>query len=266
MKITYIESPESLVPESTQWEQLKQQILAESTDVLVTNEMPFGQWLAAQPLFSELHAKASVIAHQQGVEALKQLNIPLVISSRPLFHKHKLVNEAFALFENTYHAIHHKHYFPEEAGFYEHTWFEIGKEGFEVIHTPLLTVGTLLCTELMFNEHARSYKHQGAQLIVAPRATPVDSEQSLQQWKTAAAMAAIVSGCYVVSSNRVGAYSDDLVFEGKGFAFAPDGSLISETSLENPVVSFDMDLQVVKNQQKQYPCYVREITSAKTLN
>lgn len=107
----------------------------------------------------------------------------------------------------------------------------------------------------MFNEWARSYRRQGAHLLVIPRA----SEQGFERWKTAAAMAAIVSGCYVVSANRVGKCGDELTFGGKGFAFSPDGSLISETSSDNPVVSFDLDFGFVENQQKQYPCYVREI-------
>ncbi len=72
----------------------------------------------------------------------------------------------------------------------------------------------------MYNEWARSYGRQGAHLIVVPRA----SEQSFECRKTAAAMAAIVSGCYVVSSNRVGISGSELEFGGKGFAFAPDGS------------------------------------------
>ena len=75
------------------------------------------------------------------------------------------------------------------------------------------------------------------------------------RWKTAAAMAAIVSGCYVVSSNRVGGR-----FGGKGFAFSPAGDLIAETDAENPVVSIEIDLAEVARAQAAYPCYIAELT------
>lgn len=255
MKITYIESPDGLQLESSEWEELKQRIVSEKPDVLVTNEMPFGKWLSSSNNFVATHAEDSVTVHDGGIDELNKLNIPLVLSSRPVESEGKLANEAFALIKGDYCFAHQKHYFPDEAGFYETTWFRNDRAGFDVITANELTVGFLLCTELMFNEWARSYRRQGAQLLVVPRATG----QGIEHWKTAAAMAAIVSGCYVVSSNRVGHVDNDLIFGGKGFAFAPDGSLISETSSDNPVVSFDLDFDLVEQQQKEYPCYVNEI-------
>lgn len=254
MRVAYIESPEGLLPHSRQWQQLKTLIANENAEVLLTNEMPFGTWLAVEDVYEHQDALTSVAAHEDGMTALKELNIPLVLSSRPEVVGDRLVNEGYALISGEYCFVHQKHYFPAEKGFYETNWFVTGTKGFEVIKTPELTVGFLLCTELMFNEWARHYREQGAQLIVVPRATGNNDAQ----WKTAAAMAAIVSGCYVVSSNRVGMVSDELSFGGRGFAFAPDGTQISETSAENPVVSFELDLAFVAKQKKQYPCYVSD--------
>jgi N-carbamoylputrescine amidase len=254
MKVTFIESAEGLTAKSTAWQLLSSQIAMQQPDVLVTNEMPFGAWLAVKNQFNLLDAGISVSAHDEGLEALSALNIPLILSSRPILLGQKLANEAFALIDGEYCAAHHKHYFPNESGFYEVSWFEARKKGFDVITINELVVGFLLCTEVMFNEWARHYGRQGAHLIVVPRATG----QNFTQWKTAASMAAIVSGCYVVSSNRVGQYDDTLTFGGKGFAFAPDGILICETTAQNPVVSFELDLDLVKCQQTQYPCYVLE--------
>jgi len=257
MKITYVEFPEGLTTDGRDWEEIKKKINSENSDVLVTNEMPFGKWLSASNKFDALCAEESIFAHDMGIDALKKLSIPLILSSRPVKCEDILANEAFALVNGEYHFAHQKHYFPDETGFYETEWFRTGKKGFDTFESDKLTIGFLLCTEVMFNEWARSYRHQGAQLIVIPRATG----HSIENWKTAASMAAIVSGCYVVSSNRVGKVGDDLSFGGIGFAFAPDGSLISETSEDNPIVSFELDLEFVEKQQKQYPCYVREITS-----
>ncbi len=255
MKISYLESPEGLSHEGLLWETLKAQIISQSPDVLVSNEMPFGNWLAATKSYDAESAQASVVANDRGIEELRKLDIPIILSSRPVKAADKLANEAFALVNGEYHFAHQKHYFPAERGFYESTWFSTDRKGFDVIKTARITIGFMLCTELMFNEWARAYKRQGAHLIAVPRA----SGQSYSSWKTAAAMAAIVSGCYVVSSNRVGKYDNALTFGGKGFAFAPDGSQISETTSANPVVSFELDFDWIARTQSDYPCYVEEI-------
>ena len=217
--------------------------------------MPFGNWLAAAKEYSADEADKSIYAHNDGLDTLKKLNIPTILSSRPVPFKGKLANESFALVNGEYKFAHQKHYFPEGSGFYETKWFVNEKSGFDIIEANGLKIGVLLCTELFFNEWARSYGRQGAHLIVVPRATG----ETVEHWKTAAAMAAIVSGCYVVSSNRVGRFDDELIFGGNGFAFSPGGTLISETSAENPVMSIDLDFDLIKNKQKDYPCYVPEL-------
>jgi N-carbamoylputrescine amidase len=167
----------------------------------------------------------------------------------------KLANEAFVLEKGVYHPAHHKHYFPSEPGFFETAWFHPEQPGFDAVEASGIRIGVLLCTELFFNEWARHYRRQGVQLIAVPRA----SGTALERWRTAAAMAAIVSGAYVVSSNRVGRAAKGQVFGGRGFAYAPDGTLIAETSDEEPVVVFELNPEVSIQQQREYPCYVPEL-------
>jgi N-carbamoylputrescine amidase len=116
-----------------------------------------------------------------------------------------------------------------------------------------ISVGVLLCTEVMFTEHARHYRRQGAELIVVPRATGRDTI-----FRAAGTMAAIVSGCYVVSSNRVGKGEHGPVFGGIGFACAPGGELLATTSDESPLAIIELDRGRVEQGQKTYPCYVPE--------
>ena len=146
--------------------------------------------------------------------------------------------------------VHHKQYFPAEPGYFETEWFKADLPGFETVELGGWKAGFMLCTELFFTEWARQYRLQGANLIAVPRA----AGQSLRTWMPAAQTAAIVSGCYVASSNRVGGD-----FGGRGFCIAPDGNVIAETSAQNPVVVFEMDIEVSRNQQREYPCYVAEI-------
>ena len=242
VKCAFVEWPEGLEPAGQQW------------DILITNEMPFGTWIASARQFDEDTARRSIAIHEQGLAALRALGVPAVISSRPVPRAGKLANEAFVIDGDQIRTLHRKQFFPEEEGWYEATWYGGDGSGFVVNDVAGVKVGVLLCTELMFNEHARHYGRVGAELIVVPRAT----ELSHEKWETAASMAAIVSGSYVLSSNRVGKTADSPAFGGRGLAFAPDGSRLAQTSTENPLAIVEIDPALSRRQKAEYPCYVAE--------
>lgn len=254
MRVAFVEWPEGLEAGDAAWSAIRARMREAVPQVLVTNEMPFGPWLAAAARYDDGRARDSIRSHEAGLEALRMLDLPLILSSRPVRAGERLANEAFALEGGIYRALHQKHYFPAEEGWFEAGWFQTAVPGFEAVTVAGLRVGVMLCTELMFNEHARAYGRAGADLIVAPRATGAPHEE----WKIAGAMAALVSGSYVVSSNRVGAGARGPGFGGCGFAFAPGGRLLGETSAAMPLVTFDLDLVLAAGAKKQYPCYVPE--------
>jgi N-carbamoylputrescine amidase len=254
INVGFVQWPENLQANSAEWQRIAAAVLASRPDVLVTNEMPFGPWIAIAPGFDKALAEKSVHLHEEAIEAMSALNIPLLISSRPVWAGARLANEAFALQDRKYRRIHQKHFFPEEPGWHEASWFQTAHEGFDPIDALGINIGVLLCTELMFNEHARRYGRAKADLIAVPRATGT----SVASWRTACAMAALVSGSYVVSSNRIGGSEGSPCFGGKGFAFAPDGTLIAETSEQDPLVCFELDLETSRRQKREYPCYVSE--------
>lgn len=239
------------------WHDLLAHIEQERPDLAILNEMPFGRWLADGAVFDPVLAALSVKDHECALPALA--NVPCaVLSSRPVAGPDKLSNEAFLLAGESYQVLHHKQYFPQEDGFYEDSWFVSQRPGFEVVEYMGLRVGVLLCTELMFTEWARHYRRQGAHVIVVPRA----SGTSMRTWHAAAAMAAIVSGCYVLSSNRAAAAGDsESNFGGRGFVYAPGGELIIETSSDTPFACVEIDFACIANAQEGYPCYVRELQS-----
>jgi N-carbamoylputrescine amidase len=243
-----------LVPGSGEWQSLRNGIIAQAPDILVMNEMPFGNWFAGAPDFDPQIAAQAVASHVLGLEELKRLPVPFVISSQPVHAKGRLANEAFLLEGGEYSFLHQKHYFPEEPGFFERSWFDVERTGFEVARVGTLRTGALLCTELMFNERARAYGRAGADLIVVPRAAGT----SHGRWFVSGAMAALVAGSYVVSSNRAGSCAGGPTFGGNGFAYAPDGELIGKTSGEEPIFTFDLDVDTARTQKSKYPCYVQE--------
>jgi N-carbamoylputrescine amidase len=254
LRIAFVQWPEALLIGEARWHDLKDSVAAAHPDILVTNELPFGPWVAEGPVFSEDEAHLSLRAHEKGLEGLIDFNLPAVISSRPVWNGKRLANEAFVLEKGVLRPLHRKQYFPNEPGWFESEWYAGDDSGFSVAEVMGIEVGVLLCTEAMFNEHARAYGRREASLIVLPRATGAD----IESWKIAGAMASLVSGAYVVSSNRIGRSKGGTQFGGAGFAYAPQGRLLSVTSKANPVQSFDLDTAISASAQRAYPCYVSE--------
>jgi N-carbamoylputrescine amidase len=255
MKVSVCQLPDELSTSDSPWRRLVRRIERDRPDIVLLNEMPFGPWIARGHTFDASVAAASVYLHETALSALSELPVAIV-GSRPVEARGKLANEAFLISRGAYHVIHHKHYFPQEPGFFECSWFTPEKPGFEAVEYRGLRIGVLLCTELMFTEWARHYRRQGVHVIVSPRA----SCTSMRAWDAAARMAAIVSGCYVLSSNRVSdSAGSEPRFGGRGFAYSPTGELIGETSNSVPLISVDVDKGLVAEAQRNYPCYVREI-------
>ena len=196
--------------------------------------------------------------HNEGLAHLTDLGVPTVLGTHPAYEGTLSVNEAFVwTAASGLMPVHTKQFFPNEGGFFEARWFERGERRFEIAKAGGIGVGFLICTDVMFNEWARLYGRNGAHLIAVPRATPIGSEK---RWKTMCSAAAIVSGCYVASSNRAGLDDSGLEFAGKGWIFGPTGHLIAETSPEQPVVVADLDLSSVRKAQREYPCYVEDLS------
>ncbi len=255
LRIGFVEWPEGFSTDHPKWAELRDSVRELGPDILVTNELPFGAWIAEGAVFSEDEARLSIGAHEKGLEGLIDLGLTAVISSRPVWNGKKLANEAFVVENRTVRALRRKQYFPNEAGWFESEWYAGDDSRFAVAEVRGIRVGVLLCTEAMFNERARAYGRQKASLIVIPRASGVDVES----WKIAGAMASLVSGAYVVSSNRVGMGKGGARFGGGGYAYAPHGRLLAVTDATHPVQVLELDSSVAEAAQREYPCYVSEL-------
>lgn len=256
IKVGVCECSPELLPDSPQWKELCRTVSREAPDLFLLNEMPFGRWIAAGPGFDVGTWKQSCALHDSALPHLEELGAPVVASTRPREVGGKRVNEAFVWTEDGgASAVHTKQYFPDEEGYFEARWFEGGERHFRVAQAGSYRVGFLICTELMFNEWAREYRRNDAQLILVPRGT---SRPTLERWKVAMRMAAIVSGCFVLSSNRGGTDRRGQVFGGAGFVVTPDGDIVVQTSESSPVAFYEIDSHVIARAQRDYPCYVKE--------
>jgi N-carbamoylputrescine amidase len=251
MRTGVVEWPEDLSPDGPVWLGLRDAIVDARLDLLVTNELPFGRWLADAETFDPVCAEESVAAHAAAEAAVAGL-ASAVLWSRPVSRRDHLVNEAVLLDRGSARIVHRKIHLPSEPGWYEEAWFASGRGGFHTTDLRGLRLGALLCTDAMFTEHARRYASRGAHMIAIPRTTGMNTEI----WLTAGKMAAIVSGCWIVSSNRTGVSRNGVRFGGAGFAFDPTGALVGVTSAERPLLVVDIDAEAAERQKAEYPCYL----------
>jgi N-carbamoylputrescine amidase len=241
---------------SEAWKEFARSVRDAQLDLFLINEMPFGGWVSAGERFDPATWKQCLKVHEEGVARLGELGAKAVLGSRARELEGRRVNEAFVwTADGGYRGVHTKQFFPDEEGYYEARWFQPGEHHFRVAEAGAARVGFLLCTEVMFNEHARHYGRGGAQVIAVPRAV---GRGSLRRWLVAMKMAAIVSGCYVVSSNRSGTDSNGQRFGGCGWIIDPMGDCVAQTSEASPLVTYPIDPEFVDRMQKQYPCYVPE--------
>lgn len=256
LKVGVCEGSPETKPDSAEWEALCRLVSIEAPDLFLLNELPFGPWVAARPASDAEEWRRTCRLHDAGIERLGELGAAVVAGSRPRDLAGRRVNEAFLwTAAGGAKGVHTKQYFPDEEGYHEARWFDPGDRHFRTADMGKVRAGFLICTEVMFNEHARRYGREGANVILVPRAV---GAPSLRRWLVAMRMAAVVSGAYVLSSNRSGTDTRGQTFGGTGWIVDPSGDVVGETSAATPVAFHEIDVAAAAKAQKEYPCYVKE--------
>ena len=255
MKVTVCELPEGWAQSEARWTETVSAIQRQHSDLVLLPEMPFYRWLAGSPQADPARWQSAVAAHDQRMARLHELSTPIVIGSRPVIDHNRRHNQGF-VWEATsgYQPAHTKYYLPDEAGFWEASWYRRGDGRFDVVEVNGVKIGFLICTELWFTAHARAYAAQGIHILVCPRATP---HTSVDTWVTGGRTAAVVSGAFCLSSNFNGPHVDDMAFGGTGWIIEPEaGHVLGLTSAKHPFLTIDIDLSLAENAKQTYPRYV----------
>jgi N-carbamoylputrescine amidase len=256
MKVTVCElhdEPEIFLRD---WDVLSIHIREEGSDLVLLPEMPFYTWFPRSPRFDPEVWQEAVEAHQVWLSRLADLAPAWVLATRPAEAAGGRVNEGFAWdLQGGVSPAHIKHYLPDEEGFWEATWFGRGPGDFEHLQVAGARVGFAICTELWFFERARLYGRQGIHILANPRGTLASTRE---KWLVAGRAAALVSGAFVLSSNRVGPLGGDPLFGGQGWVVGPEGQVLGLTSPDQPFVTLDIDLRQADQARKTYPRYVEE--------
>jgi hypothetical protein len=70
MKIAIFDGVVELEPSGEGWSILRQQIEDAGADIVLANEMPFGEWLASSEKFDAKRAENNIRLHDEGLDAL----------------------------------------------------------------------------------------------------------------------------------------------------------------------------------------------------
>lgn len=144
-----------------------------------------------------------------------------------------------------------KVHLPEEEGYWETSHYDPGTEPPEVIGGFELALGLQICSDVNRPQGFQLLAAQGAQVVLAPRATPPDT---YARWRMVLRANAVMSGTYVVSVNRPRPEATTEI-GGASLAIAPDGTVLCETT--EPVAVVDLSREVWEATARDYPGYLR---------
>ena len=253
MRVTVCQLPDPLLEFEDAWGRLA--VHSEGCGLVVLPELPFYPWVAWTNQYEADVWDEAVAAHQKWMSRLNELGARAVVGSAAVGARGAdRRNRAFVWDEGELTMSHEKYYLPEEPGFWEASWYERGEGTFEATRAAGHDVGFLLCTEMWFTDRAREYARQGIRLLFTPRVT---EGRTADKWIAGGRSAAVMSGAFSLSSNRVGS-NNGVDFGGVGWVIDPDGEILATTSLEEPFVTVEIDPVAADDAKSTYPRYVPE--------
>lgn len=238
------------------WQRLTAHTRVEQSELVLLPEMPFAPWFAWTRAADAKVWEAAVAAHDHWLTRLPELGARLVLGARPVNRAGRRHNEGF-VWEATsgYRRAHTKYYLPDEAGYWEATWYERGDGVFAPIQADGLRLGFQICTDLWFFEKARAYGKHGIHILANPRAT---EKATVDKWLAAGRVAAVTSGAFCLSSNHINPVGQQADLGGQGWIVDPNGKVLALTSRDQPFVTLPLDLAEADDAKQTYPRYVVE--------
>ena len=257
MKVTVCELPNDPDALTIQWNRLADHTRSAKSDLVLLPEMPFHPWLAASEQVDSKRWHRAVETHQTWIQRLPELGAGVVMGTRPMVSGGVPYNQGFAWTpDRATVTTHTKYYLPDEAGYWEASWYQRGEGAFETIACGEAVYGFLICTEIWFTRHARDYGRHGAHIIVCPRVTPASS---IDTWIAGGRVAAVVSGAFCLSSNLAGPNIPGSDFGGTGWIIEPEaGAVLGTTSANKPFLTMNIDIGWAEAAKSTYPRYVAD--------
>jgi N-carbamoylputrescine amidase len=261
--VTVAEFPNDEGAKEGAWAALVDHVQGHRPDLVLLPEMPFHPWPMAARQFDAAAWDAAVAAHGAWLPRLDALAPAVVAATRPVTDGGARYNEGFLWIPGEgYRPVHRKVYLPEEAGFWEASWYRAAAPDFALTEWNGVRLGFLICTEQWFFAHAQGYGRGGAHLILSPRASLAPSTE---KWVAGGRSVATVSGAYHLAANLTGPSDpgsdpgSDLgkTWGGTGWIMEPEeGDCLGRTSPSLPFLTLEIDLAIAERAKGTYPRYV----------
>jgi N-carbamoylputrescine amidase len=236
MRITVCELPDDPAAFAPAWDALITHVQREASELVLLPEMPFCPWFADSRRFDAMVWQKAIAAHDAWELRLHEAGPAVIAAARPMDFGDERYNEAF-LWDSELGSfpVHAKSLLPEEHGMWEAAWYNRAAPEFTPAQVGPANVGFLIGTELWMMNQVQAYGLEDVHLLLTPRSTSVEANQT---WLAAARVAAILAGAYALSSNRVSAGG----FGGQGWIIDPDGNVLGLTDRRHPSVTLDVDI------------------------
>lgn len=251
MRVSVCELPNEPGALAAAWAGLCQHTSRHRSELVLLPEFALVEPVWEGKLFDQARWAAALAQSDAWLRRLPELGAMHVVGTRPASIDGRRFNQGYIWSAaGGLTPLRRKFFLPDEPGSWEARWLERGDPTFPAFHTGALTFGLNICTELWALETYGTYVEKGVQVILSPRAT---AAATAAKWLAVGEVAAVRSGAFSVSSNRVdptGAYG------GIGWIFSPQGQMLATTSPESPFATIDIDLAASAAARVGYPCSV----------
>ena len=251
MRVTVCELPHEPTALAAAWTSLCRHTAQQASELVLLPEFAFVDPVWETEAFDPARWAAAEALSNTWLGRLPELHATHVVGARPVTISGRPFNQGFnwsAVAGLT--PLRRKFFVPAEPGGWETNWFDRGDPAFPVFHAGALSFGLNICTELWALETYAAYAAQGVQAILAPRAT---AAATTAKWLAAGVVAAVRSGAFCASSNRVDPTG---ACGGAGWIINPDGTIQAQTTPDAPFATIDIDPAASTAARDRYPRYV----------
>jgi predicted amidohydrolase len=251
MRVTVCELPHEPAALALAWDALCHHASRRASELVLLPEFAMVEpvW-ETEPVDLAVWAVVETLSNLH-LERLRDLGARHVVGTRPVTIDGHRFNQGYIWSAATgIAALRSKFFLPDEPGGWEAHWFEPGDRAFPAFHADELSFGLNICTELWALETYAAYAAGDVQVILSPRAT---AAVTTAKWLSMGVVAAVRSGAYSVSSNRVDPSGR---CGGAGWIISPEGEVLACTTPDAPFATIDLDLAAPLAARRAYPRYV----------
>ncbi len=250
MRVTVCELPHDPTALRGAWEALCEHTSRESSELVLLPELAMMDPVWTTERFDLARWNTAERLCDNWLTRVAELRAAHVVGTRPIAIGGRLFNEGYLATSDGVTPLRRKYFLPDQPGAWESNWFDRGDARFFGYRAGELSFGLNICTELWALESYAVYARSGVQAILAPRAT---SSNTMAKWLAVGVVAAVRSGAFCLSSNRVDPTG---ACGGVGWIISPDGELLATTSRDAPFATVDIDPALSTSARTSYPRYV----------